>query len=146
MSKGVYWVVGAVVAALVIVAAYALSGGFQPKLALEGTEWVLVSYGPQGAQQAALGTAEVTAIFDNAEGRVAGSGSVNRYFGGYTVDGNKLTVAQNLGSTKMMGPADAMDQEMAYFNLLAAAESFAISGDQLEIAASDGGLLVFQAR
>lgn len=146
MNRAIYWVIGLLVAALLAVGVYALSGGFQPKLALEGTEWVLVSYGPEGALQAALGSAEVTATFDSVEGRVAGSGSVNRYFGSYTVDGNKLTIGENLGSTKMMGPADAMNQETAYFNLLAAAESFSIVGDRLEIAASDGGLLVFQAR
>jgi len=146
VNRATYWVSGFVVAALLAVGAYALSGGFQPKLALEETEWVLVSYGPKDAQQAALSTAEVTATFDRAEGRVSGNGSVNRYFGSYTVDGNKLTIGENLGSTKMAGPADAMNQEMAYFNLLAAAESFKIAGERLEIATSNGGLLVFEVR
>ena len=146
MNRRMYWIAGVVVAALLVVAGYAVSAGRQPKVALEGTDWVLVSYGQQGEQKAALDRTEVTATFDRAEGRVTGNGSVNRYFGGYTVDGNRLTVGANLGSTKMAGPADAMQQETAYFGLLGAAESYRIQGERLEITTADGGLLVFQAR
>jgi putative lipoprotein len=56
-------------------------------LALENTDWVLKSYGRPGSPKSVLTGSEITATFDPSQGNVAGSAGINRYFGGYKLDG-----------------------------------------------------------
>jgi heat shock protein HslJ len=52
------------------------------------------------------------------DGRVAGNGGCNNFFGTYTVDGNQLTISA-LGSTMMAClPEEVMQQEAQVLALL----------------------------
>jgi len=72
--------------------------------------------------------ADLTATF--ADGRVSGSGGVNRYFGSYKADGDALTVS-DIGSTKMAGPGHLMAQESRFFAALAATRSARMADGKL---------------
>lgn len=106
---------------------------------LEGPRWVLVDYlNDAGETVAVMGEQEVTAVF--AEGQVAGNASCNSYFGGFTTDGNALTV-DTLGSTMMACfPDEVMIQEATFLANLQAAATYTIEGDRLMIANADGAV------
>lgn len=86
--------------------------------------------------------AEITISFNPQDGRVAGKAAVNRYFGTYKTDGNKITLGP-VGSTMMMGPQPLMEAEQDYLQTLPKVTSFAVEGDSLTLTASDGRKLVF---
>lgn len=114
----------------------------QQPVALVGTPWQATMV--NNNQQAVTGLIEGTTITANfsADGNVSGKAGCNNYFGGYQVDGDKLTIGQ-LGSTMMacVEPAGVMEQESAYLAQLAKAATYSIHGDQLEIRDADGALI-----
>jgi heat shock protein HslJ len=113
---------------------------------LTDARWVLVSYlNEAGETFDALADREVTVEFGE-DGQLGGNGGCNSYFAGYTVDGANLTVSQ-AGSTMMACmPEEIMQQEARYLANLQAAASFAIDGEQLQIANAEGQtVLTFRA-
>ena len=100
---------------------------------LENTTWKLQSYGQPGNLKSALPDTEVTALFDSAKGRVAGSAGVNTYGGGYELKDNKLAIPGPLASTRMAGPQPLMDQETEFLKLFQVAESYQIKDGQLQV-------------
>jgi heat shock protein HslJ len=107
---------------------------------LEGPWWGLVTYSDAGGNTVeVLPGTEVTAQF--LDGNVGGTAGCNNYFASYEVDGSSLTVGV-VGSTMMACAQDIMDQEAAYTTGLAASASYAIEGDQLQIAGVDGQTLL----
>ena len=64
----------------------------------------------------------------NADGTFAGQSYVNRYFGEYTLDGNKITFTQ-MGSTQMFGPE--IEKEDAFFAALAGEQTYEIVDGKL---------------
>jgi len=126
--------VGVACVAVISLVAFALSGcssDEQPDLA--GTSWTLASW----AESAAIPDGvTITAAFD--ETRVSGNSGVNTYFGEYERDGDGSFSAGPIGSTMMAGPEDAMNAETAFAKRLEAAESYAVSGDQLVLKDADG--------
>lgn len=110
---------------------------------LEGTRWILAAYAAGCGLKEALSGPSVDANF--ADGKVTGRGGVNRYHGGYELDGDKLTLSP-VASTMMAGPPDAMEQEAAYFRALGSAASYSIEGDTLTLSDTGGeSLLEFRA-
>jgi heat shock protein HslJ len=108
--------------------------------ALEGVVWNLVSYADHdGNMVDVLAGTDVTALFQ--DGQVGGTAGCNNYFGRYEVDGNQLTVAVG-GTTMMACPQPIMMQESAYITNLSASAAYLITGDQLQIAGSDGKTLL----
>lgn len=105
---------------------------------LAGTSWALSDL--NGAAPVAEGQ-PATLAFDD-KGGVAGSTGCNRFFGGYSVDGAKVTFGQ-LGSTRMACPEPLMKQEQAFFDLLGRAATYAIAADTLTITAADGATITF---
>ncbi len=93
--------------------------------------------------QNAMNDAQITISFNPAELRYAGKSAVNRYFGGYKTDGNKLTLGP-AGVTMMMGPEPLMQAEQNYLQSLAKVVSFERKGDELTLTTSDGQKLVFR--
>lgn len=93
--------------------------------------------------QNAMNDAQITIVFMPAELRYAGKSAVNRYFGGYKTDGNKLTLGP-AGVTMMMGPEPLMQAEQNYLQSLAKVVSFERKGDELTLTTSDGQKLVFR--
>ena len=108
---------------------------------LEGTTWVLVSYGDPSDPQAVLEGSEITAEFDSVEGTVKGLAGCNSYFGNYEVDGNAITFGL-LGATLMacLEPEGIMQQESAYLAALDSAATYRIQGDKLEMRNADGAV------
>ena len=74
-----------------------------------------------------------------ADGTFAGQSYVNRYFGEYTLDGNKITFTQ-MGSTQMFGPE--IEKEDAFFAALAGEQTYEIVDGKLVLS---GGLTFTEA-
>ncbi|MDO8688136.1 MAG: META domain-containing protein [Dehalococcoidales bacterium] len=143
MKRRIIWVVVSCLMGLALLATSCTKAVPTPTLALENTVWVLKSYGESGKLQSVLPYAEVTALFDSGTTQVAGSAGVNRYFGAYKLDGNKLIIpGSTLVITAMAGPQPLMDQETEFLKSLQAAESYKIEGDKLTITCG-GKVLIF---
>lgn len=92
-------------------------------------DWTIAAIG----ESPVLGNSKPTLAFD-AEGRVSGNGSCNRYFGSFRLTGETLTIAET-GTTRMMCDQPLMEQER---RLLKAFESVR----RFEVDASGGLRLV----
>jgi heat shock protein HslJ len=105
---------------------------------LIGTSWRAEDIGGRGV----IDNAQTTITFD-AEGRVAGSGGCNRYFGPVTIEGNAIRFG-DLGATRMACVPALMDQEQTFFDALAATRSYRFDdlGHKLEFLGEDGAGLV----
>jgi len=77
-----------------------------------------------------------------ADGKVNGNGSCNRFFGGYTLTGEGLT-ASDLGASMMMCEQSLMDQEMKVLDILKALAGFGIGEDgKLILRTNDGRTII----
>jgi heat shock protein HslJ len=100
-------------------------------------EWTVQAVILDGEETPVIAGTSVTATFD--AGALSGSAGCNNFNGSYETDGTSLTIGP-LASTSMFcaDPTGTMDQETAYLALLTEAQSFSVSGDDLEIGAGDG--------
>ena len=112
---------------------------------LEGSKWLLASYGDQDSPQAVIEDTRGTAEFS--EGDVTGTAGCNTYFGSYEVDGQELAFGP-VASTEMycMDPEGLMDQEYAYLQALGKAEQYEIKEGNLIITGTEGQVLTFTER
>ncbi|MCM1312679.1 MAG: META domain-containing protein [Bacteroides sp.] len=94
-------------------------------------EWSIVK-----AEQVSTksGAAPATIRFD-AEGKISGCASVNRFFGSYKFDGNALSL-DGIGLTRMMGPN--MEIEDAVVKALSETHSVQIKKNKASFFNSDG--------
>jgi heat shock protein HslJ len=102
--------------------------------ALAGTIWEVVNYNNgQQAVVSLLADTKITMTFDE-DGHMSGTAGCNNYSGGYTVDGDTISIGP-LVSTMMMcvAPEGVMEQEAAFLAALQAATTFTIGGDSLEM-------------
>ena len=80
------------------------------------------------------------------DGKVAGKGGCNRYFGGITQQGDGVLTLGAMGSTRMMCPGDLAGKEMIYLQQLEKVATFKVSGKQLVLSdANKVALLTFDA-
>lgn len=100
---------------------------------IKGNEYVMLD-APNGA--------EITLMFSDTDNRASGK-VVNRYFGTYTIDGDKLTFGP-MGSTMMMGPEPLMQAEYQYLQDLPKTISYQATGDGLTLTLSDNRQLKFK--
>lgn len=106
---------------------------------LIGTGWLLTSIG--GADVVEGST--VTLTFGS-DGRAYGTSGCNRFFSGYTVDGEALTFT-GAGSTMMMCAEEGvMEQETAFLAALGGASSFTLEDGMLTISGAEGDLMFSQ--
>ena len=89
-----------------------------PAPPLAGTQWLAEDIGGRGVMDIAQSTVQ----FDQ-QGRAAGSGGCNRYFGEYTLVDNSLSFGP-IGSTRMACPESLMNQEQNFFAALEATRSY----------------------
>ena len=94
---------------------------------LKGTTWRLVDL----SSAAALTDVAATLSFPE-EGRIAGAGSCNRFFGSVKLTGDAMEIG-GVGSTKMACPEPIMGQERKYLEALQAAQRYTIEGTTLSI-------------
>jgi heat shock protein HslJ len=94
---------------------------------LEGTSWIVevLDGDPVAIER------PPTLAF--AEGRIAGHAGVNRFFGPYTLDGDRLIVGP-AATTLMAGPPEATAVEQRWLALLARPATVTMTGDTLLIA------------
>ncbi len=109
---------------------------------LTDATWRLVSLNQGGVAVPVLADTTPEITFE-ADGRVVGSGGCNRFFGGYTLDGNKLTF-EALSSTEMACEPEIMDQETAMLTLLGAVTNYERAEDVLLLNTDTGDTLVFE--
>jgi heat shock protein HslJ len=94
---------------------------------VEGTEW---------AREGAPGQ---TLAFE--DGRVHGSGGVNRFAGEYALDGDRLSLGP-LAATRMAGSPEANQAELDFFAALERAASATLADGVLSVAGADGAELL----
>lgn len=100
---------------------------------IKGNEYIM-SDAPNGA--------EITLMFSDTDNRASGK-VVNRYFGTYTIDGNKLTFGP-MASTMMMGPEPLMQAEYQYLQDLPKTVSYEATSNGLTLNLSDNRQLKFK--
>lgn len=112
---------------------------------LNGTEWTLTDYVPNGTALKPLNGTTVTMVFSNA-GQITGSAGCNHYFAGYEMNGTAVTLGE-AGSTAMYctGPG-VMDQESTYLALLGRAASVEAENTSLRFADAKGSTILSFAR
>ncbi|MCS5421814.1 MULTISPECIES: META domain-containing protein [Psychrilyobacter] len=103
-----------------------------------GTTWKLSKYLSDDQLKDVTETSKADLKFEG--GKFYGNGSVNRYFGSYTLNNSELSMGR-IGTTLMMGPEDAMQQEYAFTALLQKVTSYEIVGEELKLF-SDGKLIL----
>ncbi len=84
----------------------------------------------------------ITLGFDKDENRFFGS-VVNRYFGTYTVDGDKISL-ETAGSTMMAGPETEMMVEQQYLDVLPTVQTFAFDDGKLVLTTDKDEILTFE--
>lgn len=109
-----------------------------PPATLAGTAWTVTGVNSTPVAGGAVPT------LDFSTDQVSGTGGCNRYFGGYTLSGSALTVAQ-LGSTQMACETAVMDAEQAFLAALQKAASVRLNGTDLEIVDAAGAVVVAAA-
>ena len=112
-----------------------------PPATLEGTHWLLESYGEPGALKTPLKDGPVTLVLNLETKVLNGSTGCNSYFGGYQAENGKLTITGNIGSTKKACVPAVMTQETKYLLLLKTAQSFRIEGERLTVSGSTSQLV-----
>lgn len=111
-------------------------------LALPGTEWELTAIAITSVNLVEGTT--ITLVFD--EESLGGTAGCNLYFGGYTLDGNRIAI-DGIGSTLMYcSDPGVMEQEQLYLSLLGDVVSVRIDGDTLTLFDADGVPSLFFAK
>jgi heat shock protein HslJ len=112
---------------------------------LEGSAWTLTELGGKAFAAPAGGRGAPTLQFDSAKKSANGFSGVNRYFGGYEKDGDKLKFGA-LGSTRMAGPPEAMQAESAFHAMLASVSQWQIADGTLALLSEGKVVARFAAR
>jgi len=86
---------------------------------------------------------EAHLVLNEQENRVTGHGGCNRFFGGFTMDGEKL-VFTGLGSTMMACPT-GMETEQAFLLALGESNRARVLGQFLELFKDEHSLARFEA-
>lgn len=93
---------------------------------LVGTSWVMASAGKRPPS-----------ISFEADGKVAGSGGCNRFFGSYEQDGESLSFSP-LGATRMACPQGTMRVEQDFFAMLGAVRKAKVEASTLVLVDAAG--------
>lgn len=107
---------------------------------LTGVTWIARSI----AGESVAAGVESTLIVDQ-DGKIAGSGGCNRYFGGVKISGDALEIGP-LGSTRMACPEPKMGQETRFMRALESAKTFRVDNGTLVLSDDQGtDILTFRA-
>ena len=87
--------------------------------------------------------AEITLGFDGKDKRFFGRSAINRYFGTYKTEGNKLTFGR-AGTTMMAGPEHLMVAEREYMQFLPPVATYRLDGNRLILSKANGESIVFE--
>lgn len=87
--------------------------------------------------------AEITLGFDGKDKRFFGRSAINRYFGTYKTEGDRLTFGP-AGSTMMAGPGHLMAAEREYMQFLPQVATYRLDGNRLILSKANGESMVFE--
>jgi len=121
---------------LVTLAIFAGSTDRATGAGLAGSEWRPIAIGPS-----APGADTTIFVQFKADGKLAGNGGCNRFFGSYRISGGKISFGP-IGATRMACPAPAMELETALFIAFEAAKSFRKRGAELVLFDVRGGTIL----
>jgi heat shock protein HslJ len=111
---------------------------------LVDTVWMLQSMGEPNNPTAVESGVIITAIFSE-EGNLSGLSGCNNYVASYTLQDNQIEIQQAVSTLRAC--TQGMEQEAAYLEALASAETYQIKGASLEITYDGGaGVLVYTSR
>ena len=116
-------------------------GGDNP---LADTEWRLTSLGPAGDPAPVVSGSEVTADFEQDD--MSGWTGCNSYNGARVSDGSSINTEELLWTERGCPSDELRVQEELFLELLVAADSFVLSGDQLVISTGEGSSVLIFAR
>lgn len=112
-------------------------------LPLADTLWQLTSIAVGDAVTSVATDAQITLQFK--DGQASGFAGCNNYFGGYELNGDKLTLGE-LGATKKFCEGEAGQREMEFLAALARVASYQIKREQLLLLDATGqAVLLFTA-
>jgi heat shock protein HslJ len=106
-------------------------------------EWVLLEFGPSGAEGTVPSEPLLTLMFEEG-GRISGSAGCNHYSGAYILEDGQISIGP-LATTRMgcLAPG-VMERESAFLRALQTAQSIEMTADSLVLTYQDGqGRLVF---
>ena len=105
--------------------------GEPPPVRMIGSNWSLVSLGGE----LPVRESQITLAF-GADGQASGHAGVNRYFGPFTIANPNRGAGTigfgELGSTRMAGTPELMDQEREYLDMLRAVTAYRAGGGLLD--------------
>ena len=87
--------------------------------------------------------AEITLGFDGKDKRFFGRSAINRYFGTYKTEVNKLTFGR-AGRTMMAVPEHLMVAEREYMQFLPQVATYRLDGNRLILSKANGESIVFE--
>lgn len=100
-------------------------------------QWVLASMTTDGKDYALED--QVPTMTISAVGKIAGSASINKYFGTVEVDGKgNVKWPAPFGTTRMAGPENLMNQEIAFLAAIPKTEQISLKGATLTLSSKDG--------
>ncbi len=106
---------------------------------LQGTHWVLTTFGPNDNQTAVLPDTELTLNFDGEQ--INGTAGCNGYFADVSIEADgKLSVGLVESTVMACLGENVMQQESDFLAMLAEATSYTLSGSGLTLHTNDGSL------
>lgn len=128
---------------LEVLAKVELAKEFPQLLPFEGTLWTLSGFPASGRQIVASPRGPPTLKVQ--DGHATGLASVNQYSAVVSISGNTITVG-NVGTTRMMGPENLMEQEAYFVSALGNCTTFRVHAEQniviLELSDAQGQVLL----
>ncbi len=112
------------------------SGDTVPQASLLNTYWKLVQIGELPVAPTAEGEREAHIVFGGEGNRVQGNTGCNSLGGSYTLDGERISLAQ-LISTRM-ACATSMELEQKFLDALQGVARWEIKGERLTLFGNDG--------
>jgi heat shock protein HslJ len=115
-----------------------------PVSELEGTSWLLESYGPPGQMAEVLEGTNVSLEFERG-GVVTGSTGCNAFEGTWKVGSDALTIRYDIGSGPRCDFSAIVEQEQMFLATIILAERYSLDGNALTIDCGER-VLVFARR
>ncbi len=105
---------------------------------LAGTTWVLNVDNEPAESAALINTGTATITFGPGVGEVTGKYGINKYAGGYEIDGDDISFSDLRWTTMAcMAAGGTMNLEQAYMFALEKSQTYSVDGDTLTINCGD---------